>query len=63
MLKEAAEVTYEYQGVQYPRIQLLTVKEVLEEKREFQTPRRVGTKITTGQHNLALTGARPDSTQ
>jgi hypothetical protein len=64
MLKEAAEAgTYEYQGVEYPRIQLLTVKEVLEEKREFHTPSRVATKITTGQHNLALTGTHPDSAQ
>jgi DNA modification methylase len=62
MLKEAAEAgVFEYQGVQYPRVQLLTVREVLEEKREFHTPSRIATKITTGQHNLALTGTHPDS--
>lgn len=62
MLKEAAEAgTFEYQGVEYPRIQLLTVREVLEEKREFHTPSRVATKITTGQHNLPLTGSHPNS--
>jgi hypothetical protein len=31
----------------------------VEDKREFHTPTRVGTKITTGQQNLALTGAHP----
>lgn len=62
MRKEAAEAgMFEYQGIQYERVQLLTIKDVLEGKREFHTPSRVGTKITTGQHNLALTGAHPDS--
>ena len=64
MRKEAAEAgQYEYQGVAYDRIQMLTIKEILEDKREFHTPSRVGTKITTGQHNLALTGGHPDSAQ
>jgi DNA modification methylase len=55
MLQEAAEAgTYEYFGVQYPRIQFLTAHEVLEGKREFAMPTRVGTKIHTGQHSLAL---------
>jgi DNA modification methylase len=62
MRRDAAEAgTFPYQGVEYPRIQLLTVRELLEEKREFQTPSRVGTKIATGQQNLALTGVHPDS--
>lgn len=56
MREEAASAgLYEYMGMQYPRIQLLTVKEVLEEKREFYTPTRVGTKIATGQASLPLT--------
>jgi hypothetical protein len=60
MRKEAGEAgTYEYQGVQYPRIQMLTIKDILEDKREFHTPSRVATKITTGQQNLALTGVHP----
>lgn len=60
MRKEAAEAgQYEYQGVPYDRVQLLTIKEILEGKREFHTPTRVATKITTGQQNLALTGAHP----
>lgn len=55
MLSEAAEAgTYEYQGVQYPRIQFLTTSDVLADKREFQMPTRVGTKIATGQQSFAL---------
>ena len=46
--------TFAYGGVQYPRIQFLTVSEVLEEKREFHMPTRVNTKLTTGQQSLAL---------
>lgn len=62
MKREAEEAgMYEYQGVEYPRIQLLTVRELLEERREFRTPSRVATKITTGQQNLALIGTHPDS--
>lgn len=62
MRKEANEAdTYEYQGVQYDRIQLLKIADILESKREFHTPSRVATKITTGQSNLALTGIHPDS--
>ncbi len=55
MLSEAAEAgTFEYQGVHYPRIQFLTTREVLEEKREFHMPTRVNTKLTTGQQSFAL---------
>lgn len=55
MLSEAAEAgTYEYAGVQYPRIQFLTTHDVLVEKREFHMPTRVGTKIMTGQQSFAL---------
>jgi len=55
MLSEAAEAgTYEYQGRQYPRIQFLTSKDVLEDKREFLMPTRVNTKISTGQQSFAL---------
>jgi DNA modification methylase len=55
MREEAAEAgTYEYAGVHYPRIQFLTVGEVLEEKREFHMPARVNTRISTGQQALAL---------
>lgn len=64
MRKEASEAgIYEYQGVEYDRIQMLTIADVLEGKREFHTPSRVATKITTGQSNLALIGTHPDSAQ
>lgn len=55
MLAEAAEAgMYEYGGVSYPRMQFLTTADVLEGKREFHMPTRVNTKISTGQHALAL---------
>lgn len=55
MLREAAEAgIFEQGGFQYPRIQFLTTKEVLEDKREFHMPTRVNTKISTGQHSLPL---------
>ena len=54
MRDEAATAgTYEYAGVQYPRIQFLTTKDVLEDKREFHMPTRVNTKISTGQQSFA----------
>jgi DNA modification methylase len=55
MQTEAAEAgTYEYAGVQYPRIQFLTAEDVLVGKREFHMPTRVNTKISTGQQSLPL---------
>jgi hypothetical protein len=55
MRDEAATAgMYEYNGVKYPRIQFLTVADVLEEKREFHMPTRVNTKLTTGQQSLAF---------
>jgi DNA modification methylase len=55
MLAEAAEAgMYEYNGVRYPRMQFLTTADVLEAKREFHMPTRVNTRISTGQHALAL---------
>lgn len=51
MKDEAAKPgTYEYSGVAYRRLQLLTVREIVEEKREFHTP----TKVGSGQVSLAL---------
>ncbi len=50
MLNEAAEAgTYEYAGVQYPRIQFLSAVDVLVGKREFHLPSRVIRKICRGQ--------------
>lgn len=55
MQSEAAEAgTFEYAGIQYPRIQFLTTADVLEDKREFHMPTRVNTKLSTGQQSLPL---------
>lgn len=55
MRDEASEAgTFEYAGVQYPRIQFLTTEDVLVGKREFHMPTRVNTKISTGQSSFAL---------
>lgn len=55
MRDEAAQAgVYEYNGVPYDRIQLLTIREILEEKREFRTPSKVGIRGSTGQQSLPL---------
>jgi DNA modification methylase len=55
MRHEAATAgMYEYSGVSYPRIQFLTVREIVEEKREFLSPTKVGSRIATGQVLLPL---------
>lgn len=55
MLSEAADAgVFEYGGVTYPRLQLLTVRDVLEDKRELHTPTKMGTRVPTGQQSLAL---------
>lgn len=55
-MREAADGAgfFTYNEVQYPRIQILTVKDILEDNRELKTPTRIGTKISTGQQSLAL---------
>lgn len=47
---------YEYAGKQYPRLQFLTVADVLEGKRELDTPTKMNTttRINTGQTSLPL---------
>jgi len=53
MREEAAKAgTYSYSGVSYDRIQLLTVKQILEDKRSFHTPSVVGSRASTGQQPL-----------
>lgn len=53
MREEAAAAgMLSYGGIDYPRIQFLTIREMLEEKREFHTPTKIGTRITTGQTSL-----------
>lgn len=55
MRAEAADAgVFTYGNIQYQRIQLLTVKDILEGKREFHMPTRINTKITTGQQALPL---------
>jgi DNA modification methylase len=55
-MREEASIagTYEYSGVHYDRIQLLTIQEIIEEKRHFHTPSIVGVKEATGQLNLPV---------
>ncbi len=45
---------YRYQGVEYQRVQILSIREILEEKREFKTPSKVGSRISTGQTPLPI---------
>ncbi len=53
MLQEAATAgTYEYNGIHYDRIQLLTIEEIIEGKKDFHTPTVVGVKGATGQLNI-----------
>ena len=55
MKEEAASGgVFEYEGVTYPRIQLLNTVEMLEEKKRFQTPTKVRSKISTGQIPLGV---------
>lgn len=55
MRTEAAEAgTFEYNGVSYARLQMLSVQDVLEGKKEFHIPTRVNTRITSGQQSLPL---------
>lgn len=50
MRRAAAKAgVWTYRGVDYPRVQLLTIKEIVEEHRTFEMPTRVQTKGTTGQ--------------
>ncbi|MBM4132731.1 MAG: site-specific DNA-methyltransferase [Nitrospira sp.] len=55
MRQEAASAgVYEYAGHSYPRLQLLTVKEILEDKKDFASPTKMASKITTGQTPLPI---------
>lgn len=45
---------WEYQGIKYDRVQLLTVREILEEGKSFHTPTKVGIKTASLQHKLAI---------
>lgn len=55
MRGEAAQAgMWEYNGVSYERIQLLSVKDILEDKKAFHTPTQIGIKGKTGQMNLPI---------
>lgn len=55
MRGEAADAgVFEHNGVKYPRLQMLTVRDVLEGKKELLTPAKMGSRIATGQASLPL---------
>lgn len=55
MKEEAATAgQFEYSGVKYDRLQILTVRDILEGKREFHTPTKMGSRIASPQHSLPL---------
>ncbi len=55
-MREAASLAgqYEYGGIKYDRLQFLTAKDILEDKREFHTPTKMASKIASRQHSLPL---------
>jgi len=50
----AAAGMWEYKGVEYERVQFLTVKEIVEDKKEFHTPTKIGAKSKETQTRLAV---------
>ena len=45
---------YTYEGVKYDRVQFLTVKDVLEDRRELHTPTKLRSRVSSAQASLAL---------
>lgn len=55
MREEAADAgMFHYGDAIYPRIQLLSVEEILEGKRDFLMPTKMGSRVSTAQGSLAL---------
>lgn len=55
MRSEAASAgMFEYNGVPYPRLQMLTVQEVIEGKRDFHMPTKVASRASSAQTSLPL---------
>lgn len=55
MVREARSAgVFSYEGVDYPRIQMLTIREILEEKRDFKTPTKIKSRASTGQVKLPI---------
>jgi hypothetical protein len=52
----AAAGQYAYGGIKYDRVQFLTVKDILEGKREFHTPTKLRSRVSTTQSSLPLLG-------
>lgn len=46
--------SYEYAGRPYPRVQLLSVREMIESKRQFDTPTKVASRVWSPQESLPL---------
>ena len=55
-MREAASLAgqFEYGGVKYDRMQFLTIKEVLEDKKEFRTPSKMTSRVSTAQHSFSF---------
>ena len=50
MKREAASAgSYRYMDQTYPKIQMLTVQEMMDQKRGFETPTKIGSKFVKGQ--------------
>lgn len=45
---------FDYGGVKYDRMQFLTVKDILEDSREFHTPTKMVSRVSSAQGSLAL---------
>lgn len=45
---------YTYNGVKYDRVQFLTVKDIIEGKREFHTPTKLRSRVSSAQSSLPL---------
>jgi DNA modification methylase len=55
MREEAAKAGMHNNGHEsYPRLQLLTIKEIIEDKKEFKSPTKIGSRIATGQSLLPI---------
>jgi DNA modification methylase len=56
MRAEAAQAgMYTYSGVDYPRLQILSTQEIIEDERRFMTPTRIAmSKVSSGQKSLPL---------
>lgn len=57
----AAAGQYSYGGVKYDRVQFLTVKDILEDKRHFETPTKVASRVSTSQQSFGLSGEHPEA--